>query len=179
MSGTEQQPPGEDTAAAAPEPEVLLAAMPPGRLSREQVHGAKCIWCAVELTNDTATDLWPRHDEDAFSWSPRGCRSCTEPRVTALTTYHAGLAHLEDCCANCIGGLACEVAGALRARHLEALSRIGQADIVCSRCCEAIDTTQEWFEPFIWDGETAPIHGYRHTPDCTDEDTSGADDGDH
>jgi hypothetical protein len=181
VSSTDRQPPGADATPAASASEALLAAMPHGRLSREQVHGANCIWCAVELTDETATDLWPRSDEAAaaLSWSPRGCRACTEPRATMLGTYHAWLAHVRDYCASCIGAVPCEVADALRAPLLEALGRIGQAAIRCASCCEVIDTADERFEPLVWEGMSAPVHGYRHAIDCTSEAALGVDDDEH
>jgi hypothetical protein len=168
VSGTDQQPPGAERSPAF---EALLTAMPHGSLTKEQVHGTACIWCAVELTDGTATDLWawPDPAAAASSWSPRGCRGCTEPRVTAFTTYQVWLGHCEDCCASCIGAVPCVAADALRARLLDALSRMGQPAVNCARCCQPIETSAERFQPLIWEGMSSPVYGYRHTLDCTDD----------
>lgn len=52
---------------------------PVAGLSDEQQRGAACVWCATELTVQTAVDLGARRIDahgSSVQWFPRGCSNC-------------------------------------------------------------------------------------------------------
>lgn len=91
---------------------TLLALPALDGLSKEQVRGAACIWCATTLTADTAVDLGERRHkrlDGHYSTFPRACRPCTHDAADAALMDHAP--RCEQCVDDAAG---CELAVALR-----------------------------------------------------------------
>lgn len=81
-------------------------------LSKEQVRGASCIWCATTLAADTAVDLGERRHkrlDGHFSTFPRACHACVHDAAYAVLMDHAP--RCEQCVDEAAG---CDMAVALR-----------------------------------------------------------------
>ncbi|MBQ0828910.1 hypothetical protein [Streptomyces tagetis] len=94
---------------------LVLSDLATGRLTKEQIRGADCVWCETPLSIETAIDFGARSGTFAgavTAWYPRGCLACV--RKAALTAYTA---HPETC-EQCVDDPSvCDTGRALR--HLE------------------------------------------------------------
>lgn len=75
-------------------------------LSVAQTCGRACVWCAVDLTTETAVELGSRSEGD-FVWFPRACRFCaSRPAYLALLDHIQSCEQCVDEAASCAEGSA-------------------------------------------------------------------------